>query len=164
MNASKEAIERAVLRIFREMDRLHPKGRVLLANAERRWRATGFRRSDLFDALDRLESSGCVRLEDNAAQGVDIVLLSPGFRLIALVPITPGALWRTLRSTLALLRAAYRKPSLRWKREFRRLSDRSSGSEGRGSRAARIALEGHVSTARSPADGAHAHGARGTDG
>lgn len=151
MHVQDETTERAVLHIFRDLGRAYPEGRILLAHAERRWRFTGFRRNDLYEALDRLEQAQCIELEENGGQGVDVVLRERGYRRIAGFPISPRALWRELRSAFQVVIASSRDPIRGPAPVQRRLTDQP-GTPIRIARAARIAFEGRVPT---PRDGNH---------
>lgn len=142
------SIESAVLGIFRSCGMGHSGGRLLFGHLERRWRTTGFRRGDLYDALDRLESAHCLSFEQADKNGVDVVLLPNGYRRLTLVPLTPGGWLREIFGALRMLSAGRRhNPEI--DSTHKRRQDDQTGENTRRGKAARIAIEGRMPTGTS---------------
>lgn len=122
---SQHAVDTAVLRLFEACGTAHPSGRVLFSHLERRWRTTGFRRSDLHEALDRLETEDCLRREPAERLGVDVVLRPAGYRRMGNVPLSPVGWPRQLMDWLGIVLARKRQPAARGVPAQRRREDRS---------------------------------------
>lgn len=140
---SEHAVDTAALRLFEDCGMAHPNGRVLFSHLERRWRTTGFRRSDLYEALDRLEADGCLRYESADRLGVDVVLRPAGYRRIAHVPLSPGNWPREVLDWIGIVLARKREHEVPGSAPRRRRADQVPGGLHRG-RSARIALEGRL--------------------
>lgn len=103
-----DAIDLAVLRLFRECNGGGLATRVLYGQLERRWRATGLRRQDLASAVARLEMAACLRVVRETTPGPDIELLVAGYR--RLIPtLLSGTEWlQALRARAQLWTAQLR--------------------------------------------------------
>ncbi|MGQ0700324.1 MAG: hypothetical protein ACT4PZ_19060 [Panacagrimonas sp.] len=144
MSITDYSIELAVLGLFRDCGMGHPAGRVLMAQLERRWRPSGFRRSDLYDALDRLEISGCVSYEPaDPLVGVDVVLLTDGYRRLGSIPLTPGGWFRELLGSIHIFMAGSRDHTATSPKLRRRRDDEEGRAEPLG-KAARMAVDGRL--------------------
>lgn len=103
-----DAIDLAVLRLFRECNGGGLASRVLYGQLERRWRATGLRRQDLAAAVARLEMASCLRVIRETTPGPDIELLVAGYRRLIPTLLSAPEWLQSLRARAQLWTAQLR--------------------------------------------------------
>lgn len=119
---SDDSIDTAVLRLFRERAGCGCGTRILYAQLERRWRRSGLRRSDLAQAIERLERGFYLRVIHDATPGPDVELLLPGFRRLVPSLLSAGDWMAALDAVRLVLRAHWRRTRI-GRRSERRRSD-----------------------------------------
>lgn len=108
---SDASIDLAVLRLFRQRNGFRCGSRCRYSELERRWRATGLRRTDLQRAIERLDAACCLKVHD-LAPGPDVELLLAGYRRLIPLLMSSGEWTQTVRAMWHLWRARWRTPPL----------------------------------------------------
>lgn len=128
MYVSQNAIDAAVLRIFRDFRVFHAGGTLLLGDLRNAWSDTGLRGRDLPAGVASLESGGCLKLTTDARGGDVLVALTPdGAARITGFPHRLADWLSEIHSLLTLRSTARRQPQCspwsRWRRHLHGLDD-----------------------------------------